>query len=96
MTNPKVLRAHDYIDNDYPATEGFDLLTTAQVAALLRCSKAHVSHLAAGRVGGCSPLPAIRLGRRMLVRRTTLTEWLAANENAMIPASPEQAAGRHR
>jgi excisionase family DNA binding protein len=60
----------------------FDLLTLFEVASLLHCSKAHVSNVIAGRVQGCSPIPAVRLGRRMLVRRETLAAWVARNENA--------------
>ena len=37
----------------------FDLLTLADVARLLHCSKAHVSHVIAGRVPGCPPIPAV-------------------------------------
>ena len=59
----------------------FDLLTLFEVASLLHCSKAHVSNVIAGRVPGCSPIPAVRLGRRMLVRRETLAAWVERNEN---------------
>ena len=45
------------------------LLTMADVAELLHCSKAHVCNLVAGKVRGCAPSPALHLGRRMLVRR---------------------------
>jgi excisionase family DNA binding protein len=57
-----------------------DLLTMAEVAKLLHCSKGHVCNLAAGKVRGCLPLPAISLGRRMLVRRETLAKWIEKNE----------------
>jgi len=60
----------------------FDLLTLLEVASLLHCSKAHVSNVIAGRVPGCSPIPAVRLGRRMLVRRETLVAWVERNEHA--------------
>lgn len=51
------------------------VLTLNEVATLLRLSKAHVSKLARGRVRGVKPLPVIRLGRRVLVRREALTDW---------------------
>jgi hypothetical protein len=60
----------------------FDLLTLLEVAALLHCSKAHVSNVIAGRVPGCTPIPALCLGRRKLVRRETLAAWVACNEHA--------------
>lgn len=51
-----------------------DILTVAEVAAALRCSKAHVHNIINGKVEGVSPLPALALGRRRLVRRAILTQ----------------------
>jgi excisionase family DNA binding protein len=59
-----------------------EILTAAEVAAELRCSKAHVYNTIAGKVEGVSPLPAICMGRRKLVRRSALEEWKRTNENA--------------
>lgn len=59
----------------------FDFLTMAEVAELLHCSKAHVCNAVAGRVRGCPPIPAVRLGRRMLVRRNSLLSWIEQNEH---------------
>jgi Helix-turn-helix domain len=81
---------------DKPAVSlrDFDLLTLPEVAALLHCSKAHVSNVIAGRVPGCPPIPALCLGRRKLVRRETLAAWVERNEQAaklaMIRPSPER------
>ncbi len=72
--------------------EANDLLTLAAVAELLHCSKAHIANVVAGRVRGCRPIPAVSLGRRRLVRRVSLDEWIAANENT-IPASLARGAG---
>jgi excisionase family DNA binding protein len=54
------------------------LLTLAETAALLRCSKAHASKLARGKIPGVAPLPTIRLGRRVLIRHDQLLQWLSA------------------
>jgi excisionase family DNA binding protein len=62
-----------------PETE---ILTVLDVAQELRCSKAHVYHAINGHVPGVSPLPAISMGRRRLVRRGTFEEWKRANERA--------------
>lgn len=51
------------------------VLTLAEVAKDLRSSKAHVCNIVAGRVRGLAPLAVLRLGRRILVRRSTLEEW---------------------
>jgi excisionase family DNA binding protein len=71
----------------------FDLLTIPEVADLLHCSKAHVANVIAGRVPGTDPIPAVRLGRRRLVRRETLASWIASNERAVndnLKLSPER------
>jgi excisionase family DNA binding protein len=64
---------------------GHDILTVIEVARELRCSKAHVHHLITGRVPGVRPLPSLWLGRRRLILRASLEEWVRANEKA--PAS---------
>jgi hypothetical protein len=45
-----------------PGTSGTaaDVLTISEAATLLRCSKAHVQNLLAGKVKGSRPLPYIR------------------------------------
>jgi len=73
----------------------FDLLALREVAELLHCSKAHVCHVIAGRVKGCKPLPSLHLGRRTLVRRASLLQWIADNEHAAatsdnLESSPER------
>lgn len=68
-----------------------DILTAPEVASRLRCSKAQVYKLILGLVPGVSPLPALSLGRRRVVRRSTLEEWTRQNErsasDAMISSS---------
>lgn len=57
-----------------------EVLTLAEVAVRPRCSKAHVCNTINGKVRGVTPLPAISMGRRKLVRRATLECWLAQND----------------
>ncbi len=59
-----------------------EILTVAEVASDLRCSKAHVYHAINGKVAGVSKLPAISMGRKKLVRRSTLERWKRANEGS--------------
>jgi len=74
-----------------------EVLTVRDVALELRCSMAHVQRVINGRVKNVSKLPAIRMGRRMLVMRDTLEDWKRCNEkgddDAMI-ASPRISAAR--
>ena len=59
-----------------------DIFSVTEVAAILRCSKAHVCKAIGGKVAGVTALPAISMGRRKLVRRQSLEAWLAQNEPA--------------
>jgi excisionase family DNA binding protein len=56
------------------------VLTIAEVADFLRCSKAHVQNLLAGRIVGAPTLPFMPLGRRKLVRRESLFRWMERAE----------------
>ena len=60
-----------------------DVLTVPEVAEDLRCSKAHVYKAILGKVHGVSPLPAISMGRRRLVRRSSLEQWKRENEHLL-------------
>lgn len=75
-----------------PATS--EILTLPEVAQIIRCSKAHVCKIVNGGVEGTPRLPAIKLGRRKVVRRATLLRWLAENEDGVtITSSSEIGAG---
>lgn len=62
--------------------QGSEILSVAEVAAVLGCSKAHVCKAIGGKVSGVTPLPAISMGRRKLVRRQSLEAWLAQNDQS--------------
>lgn len=53
------------------------VLTLLETAKVLRCSKAHASKLLRGKVRGVTLLPSIKLGRRVLVKREALEQWLS-------------------
>ena len=52
------------------------ILTMSELANVLRCSKAHLSHIVNGKVAGLPPLPVARIGRRVIIRRDVLLKWL--------------------
>ena len=60
--------------------ENSDILSITEVASTLRCSKAHVYNAINGKIAGVSQLPAIPMGRRKLVRRSSLESWKVSNE----------------
>ena len=69
------------------------ILTVKEVARELRCSKAHVFNAIAGRLRNVTRLPAIRMGRRKLIRRRRLESWIETNELgsarcATLPSEP--------
>jgi excisionase family DNA binding protein len=69
------------------------ILTVKEVASELRCSKAHVFNAIAGRLRNVTRLPALRMGRRKLIRRSSLEAWIETNElgsarRATLPSEP--------
>lgn len=68
--------------NALPQTPSFpEVLTAKEGAELLRCSKSHFCNLLNGQVPGVPRLPYLQLGRRRLVRRSTLAEWIEQVES---------------
>lgn len=59
---------------------GREVLTLADVAAILRCSKAHVCNVINGKVPGTPKLTHLSVGRRKLVRREWLEEWMETSK----------------
>lgn len=57
-------------------TKPKDVLTVLEVAAVLRCSKAHVCNLMNGKVPGVPRLTHASLGRRKVVHRLWLETWM--------------------
>jgi Helix-turn-helix domain len=66
-------------------TAGDEILSAVEVAQELRCSKAHVYNVILGRVEGVTPLPVIVMGRRRLIRRSSLEHWKRSNEQQFTP-----------
>jgi excisionase family DNA binding protein len=61
-----------------------NVLTISEAAQVMRCSKAHVLNVIHGRVTNVPPLPCVRIGRRILIRREALEFWLAAVETTAL------------
>jgi excisionase family DNA binding protein len=79
------LRSHDYPSPVFP-DEGTGILTVAEVARELRCSKAHVHNIIHGKVPDLPPLPVLRIGRRVLIRHEGLRAWMLSVEAREIEA----------
>jgi excisionase family DNA binding protein len=52
------------------------VLSLTQAAAYLQVSKAHLSNVINGKVRGVPPVRFFRLGRRILIKREWVEEWL--------------------
>jgi excisionase family DNA binding protein len=77
MTTP--FGAHDQVSPGFP--DGPPLLTVAEAARELRCSKGHVCNIIHGKVPDLPPLPVLRIGRRVLIRREGLRAWMLSVES---------------
>ena len=65
-----------------------EILTATEIAAELRCSKAQVYRLLNGEVRDVPRLPAISLGRKKVVRRSSLEDWKQDNEKGILAGEP--------
>ena len=63
--------------------EKSEFLSIEEIASNLRCSKAHVYNAINGKLRGVTPLPAICMGRRRLVLRSSLEMWKRSNEQGV-------------
>jgi excisionase family DNA binding protein len=52
------------------------VMTLKAAAAYLQVSKAHLSNIINGKVAGVLPVRFFRLGRRILIKRDWIEEWL--------------------
>jgi hypothetical protein len=57
-----------------------NILTIKEVADILRCSKTHAQNVIDGKVRGLPKLTHLSLGRRKVVRKEWLEQWLEANK----------------
>jgi excisionase family DNA binding protein len=52
------------------------VLTLREAASYLQVSKAHLSNVINGKVPGVLPVRFFRLGRRILIKREWIDDWL--------------------
>ena len=51
-------------------------------ANYLGISRSHLSHILAGKVPGVPAIPHVRAGRRALIRRAVIDQWISKQERA--------------
>jgi MarR-like DNA-binding transcriptional regulator SgrR of sgrS sRNA len=57
-----------------------NILTIKEVADILRCSKTHAQNVIEAKVHGLPKLTHLSLGRRKVVRKEWLYQWMEANK----------------
>ena len=57
-----------------------DMLTIREVALVLRCSKTHIQNALEGKILGLPRLMHLPMGRRKVIRRDWLQQWMDANK----------------
>jgi excisionase family DNA binding protein len=57
-----------------------DILTIEEVAKVLRCSRAHVQNAVQRKLQGLPRLIHLPMGRRKVIRREWLQQWLEAKK----------------
>ena len=57
-----------------------EILDMKTAATYLGVSRSHLSHMLAGKVPGIPAIPHVRAGRRALIRRAVIDEWMLKQE----------------
>jgi carbonic anhydrase/acetyltransferase-like protein (isoleucine patch superfamily) len=71
-----------------------EVLTLADVAKILHCSKAHVCKIVRGKVVGTPRIPSIAVGRRKIIRKEALVLWMSRCEDGSLGSTLQNGAGR--
>jgi hypothetical protein len=59
-----------------------NILTIKEVAETLRCSKGHVQNVLVGMVRGVPKLAHLRMGRRKVIHKEWLDQWMEAHKTS--------------
>ncbi len=67
------------------AKQPTSVMTLQQAASYLQISKAHLSNVINGKVSGVQPVRCFRMGRRILIKREWIEEWLELPAQGGLP-----------
>ena len=67
-----------------------EIMDIRAAANYLGVSRSHLSHILAGKVPGVPAIPHVRAGRRALIRRTVIDQWILEQEQSKALASTAQ------
>lgn len=57
-----------------------EIMDIKAAATYLGVSRSHLSHILAGKVPGLPSIPHVRAGRRALIRRAVIDQWIVDQE----------------
>ena len=57
-----------------------EIMDIKAAATYLGVSRSHLSHILAGKVPGVPAIPHVRAGRRALIRRAVIDQWIVEQE----------------
>lgn len=57
-----------------------EIMDIKAAANYLGVSRSHLSHILAGKVPGVPAIPHVRAGRRALIRRAVIDQWVLQQE----------------
>ena len=58
-----------------------EILDIKGAAVYMGISRSHLSHILDGKVEGAPPIPHVRAGRRRLIRREMIDQWIRRQES---------------
>jgi hypothetical protein len=76
-----IIRAHSIIPAASSDAAPLALLTISEAARELRCSRAHLYNVLAGKVESLPPLPVFHIGRKAYIRHNQLRAWIRLLED---------------
>jgi len=60
------------------------VMSLKQAAAYLQVSRAHLSNVINGKVFGVPPVRSFRVGRRVLIKREWIDEWMESGRHLTV------------
>jgi excisionase family DNA binding protein len=61
-----------------------EIMSMNEAAEYIGVSRSHLSHILAGKVAGVPPIAHVRAGRRNLIRRAAIDQWLSDLEQRHV------------
>ena len=61
-----------------------EIFDVQKAAEYLSCSKSHLSNILNGKVANVPPIPHVPAGRKKLIRRAAIDEWIKAQEATSV------------